>query len=313
MKNILTDISLEKTVQSSLQLDAEKKARKKHTRHTIESVRASVESFGYKLISTQYVSVMKKLDISCPLGHRYSVSYSSFQVGARCLECAGLKKHTIDAVKQYIESFKGYRLLSTTYKNNSTKLDILCPKEHLYKVTYACFQSGRRCPECAGNAKHRLSNVKRHIESFGYRLRSTTYKDIETKLDIVCPVGHNYKANYGNFQKGQRCAECDDISKRRTMPDGEEWEPRCRQTKADRAWARAVKKRDGQICQICFSPSKKLHAHHIESYARNPELRTKLSNGITLCVNCHYALHSRYGQTTATRADLEEFTRLKYF
>jgi len=252
MNNILTDISLEKAVQPSLQLDAKKK------RH-------------------------------------------------------GNAKHTLESAKQHIESFKGYRLLSTEYLSGNGKLSILCPKEHFYKATYAKFQGGQRCGECAGKVKLRLSNVKAYIESFGYKLISTTYVDSKKKLDILCPQNHNYKATYENFKKGTRCPVCEDISKRRTMPKGKEWNPYLRKSKADRAWAIAVKKRDGQICQICFSPSKKLHAHHIESYARNLELQTELSNGITLCEPCHYALHSRYGKTAVTRADLEEFTRLKCF
>jgi len=249
VNNILTSISLERTVQSSLQLDADK-SKKKRQKHTIDSVRAFVESFGYKLISTQYVSVLEKLDIACPLGHRYSVSYSSFQRGYRCAECAGLKKHTIDAVKQ-------------------------------------------------------------HIESFGYQLLSTTYVGANAKLDLVCPNQHMYRAAYGKFQQGNRCAECFYITQRRTMKNGGDWEPDLRTSKAYVAWKKAVKKRDDYTCQACFYPSKNLCAHHIESRSRNPDLQTELSNGITLCKSCHIEIHSLYGQTTATRSDLAEFTRLK--
>jgi len=370
MHNSLTDISLQQCVQTSLQLDVEK-SKKKRQKLTIESVRQHIESFGYKLTSTTYKNNETKLDISCLAGHRYSVSYNHFQRGIRCAECVGNAKFTIEAVRQYIESF-GYQLLSTEYLSNKKKLDILCPKDHLYKVTYCAFQQGRRCAVCHGNAKHRLSNVKRHIESFGYRLRSNTYVSAHAKLeiicpkshtyfatysnfqkgnrcpecsgkkkhtidavkryvesfegyqlrstvyvggnaklDILCPVGHNYKVVYGNFQQGSRCPECAGIAKRRTMKNGEEWEPRIRNSTDDQAWRKAVKKRDGQICQACFYPSKNLCAHHIESYSKNPELRTDLNNGVALCESCHTALHSQYGRMTATRADLAEFTRLK--
>jgi len=248
MNNILTDISLEKAVQSSLQLDAEKRGR---------------------------------------------------------------PKLTIESVKQHIESFTGYRLLSTEYVGSGGKLFILCPKEHLYKVKYNSFQNGVRCAECASNAKHRLSNVKRHIESFGYKLISTRYVNARAKLDIICNKGHHYKTAYENFQQGKRCSECYHLSQRRTLQNGEEWEPKIRCSRADLAWVIAVKKRDGQICQACFLPAKEINAHHIESYARNPELQTEITNGITLCKSCHTDLHSRYGLVTATRSDLEEFTRLK--
>jgi len=317
MHNSLTSISLEKTIQSSLQLDAEK-SKKKRQKLTIESVRQHIESFGYRLLSTQYVSVSTKLEIVCPNQHRYLASYNSFQQGKRCPECAGVKKiHTLESVRQHIESFQGYQLLSTVYVNVMSKLDITCPKFHLYSVSYSKFQQGRRCPECAGvkinkqaGQKHTIETVNQFIESFGYRLLSTVYVNVMSKLDIVCPVGHGYSVNYISFKGGNRCLECDDISKRRTMLNGEEWNPYLRKSKADAAWRKAVLKRDGQACQACHS-SKNLCAHHIESFARNPDLQTDISNGVALCEPCHRELHSQYGLVTATRADLAEFTRLK--
>ena len=312
MNNILTSISLEKTIQPSLQLDAEKKIHG-NAKHTLESAKQHIESFkGYRLLSTQYVNSTTKIDILCPAEHLYKATYDRFQRGDRCAECNGNAKHRLSNVKRHIESF-GYRLRSTTqYVNAATKLDILCPVDHLYKATYSVFQQGQRCPECARVKKsHTIEAVKRFIESFGYKLISTTYLDSQKKLDILCPADHLYKATYNSFQQGQRCPECYNISKRRTMSNGEEWEPYLRRSKDEQAWRKAVLKRDARTCQACFFPSKKLCAHHIESYAKNIESRNDLTNGVTLCEPCHRELHSQYGSMTATRADLEEFTRLK--
>lgn len=57
-------------------------------------------------------------------------------------------------------------------------------------------------------------------------------------------------------------------------------------------WREAVFKRDNWTCQHCGARSgngKKiiLHADHIKPFAHFPELRFKLSNGRTLCVDCH--------------------------
>lgn len=52
-----------------------------------------------------------------------------------------------------------------------------------------------------------------------------------------------------------------------------------------RKWRNTVVERDGK-CDICGS-TKKLEAHHIKKYEPYPELRYELSNGITLCKNCH--------------------------
>jgi len=59
-----------------------------------------------------------------------------------------------------------------------------------------------------------------------------------------------------------------------------------------RLWREAVFKRDNWTCQECEARSKKgkrieLHPHHIKSFALYPKLRFKVSNGKTLCVECH--------------------------
>jgi hypothetical protein len=55
-------------------------------------------------------------------------------------------------------------------------------------------------------------------------------------------------------------------------------------------WQRAVFSRDGNTCQDCGFFSKKarrLHAHHVKAFAKYPELRYDVANGLTLCKECH--------------------------
>jgi len=55
-----------------------------------------------------------------------------------------------------------------------------------------------------------------------------------------------------------------------------------------RRWAKTVKERDHHTCQLCGVPGgKELHADHVQSFAAHPELRYELSNGRTLCIDCH--------------------------
>ena len=64
-------------------------------------------------------------------------------------------------------------------------------------------------------------------------------------------------------------------------------------------WRKTVFTRDDYMCQHCGARSGKgrpvhLHAHHVKSFAYYPELRFEVSNGLTLCRDCHRAVeHER--------------------
>ena len=71
-------------------------------------------------------------------------------------------------------------------------------------------------------------------------------------------------------------------------------------------WRKGVYKRDNYTCQQCGQVGGNLNAHHIESYANNPDLRTTLENGITLCKDCHDNFHHIYGYS-CTRSQYNEW------
>ena len=79
--------------------------------------------------------------------------------------------------------------------------------------------------------------------------------------------------------------ECANIATR-----SESYDPYSR--KNNKRWASEVKKRDGYVCQLCFS-SEALHAHHVLSWKDYPKLRFDVNNGVTLCEGCHIDWHKK--------------------
>lgn len=68
-------------------------------------------------------------------------------------------------------------------------------------------------------------------------------------------------------------------------------------------WVNAVISRDKATCQHCGTINVELHAHHLKSYKDFPELRFEVSNGITLCFKCHWAVHTAINAKVVNSVD----------
>lgn len=114
-------------------------------------------------------------------------------------------------------------------------------------------------------------------------------------------IGKNTEFKKGNIPwcKGKRNPHV-------TGPKNPKWKggitpehQRIRLSPEMKAWRIAVFERDDYTCQFCFKRGVKLNADHIKPFALHPELRFELSNGRTLCVECHrttdtYGVNKKY-------------------
>lgn len=178
-------------------------------RWTYEEVKEYIESFGYKLLSTEYINNKSKLLLQCPNGHKWKIKYNDFQQGHRCPYCNGNARCTYEEIKEYIEQFD-YKLLSTKYKNNKSNLLVRCDKGHEFEVVFNNFKDrGSRCPYCYGNAKFTYEEVKSYIENFKYELLSKEYMNSKDKLLLRCPNGHEWEIGFSYFKnQNVRCPIC---------------------------------------------------------------------------------------------------------
>lgn len=115
----------------------------------------------------------------------------------------------IDKVRNYIASH-GDTLLSTEYKNNSTKLDILCKNNHTFKMTFHDYKDGNcRCGQCyKENREITKDEVVQYLNQYGYELVGE-YKNTQEKIKIKCPNGHIAEMAFCQFKSnGHRCKYC---------------------------------------------------------------------------------------------------------
>ncbi len=220
---------------------------------------------------------------------------------------------------EYVKDFfskEGYILLAKTYKNAHQKLKYMCPEGHIGTMTYGNFYQGKRCPRCVGNYNYNINDVKKILEKDSYKLLSNEYINNTTPIKVKCPNGHITYMQFNHFIEGHRCKECK--KENYVGPEHHNWNSELtdeerlkgRNFKEYSLWREKVYERDNYTCQICGDDKGgNLVAHHIESYADNEELRTALSNGITLCKLCHNKFHKIYGYGKNTKQQFNAFKK----
>lgn len=103
------------------------------------------------------------------------------------------------------------------------------------------------------------------------------------------------------------CFKC--YCKRRRAADSFEdtsraWRGRLEYTQ----WRNQVFQRDGYQCVACGINDHDLHAHHLEGFTANKELRFDPDNGVTLCQSHHKQFHVTYGYGGNTKQQFDEWT-----
>lgn len=128
---------------------------------------------------------------------------------------ANNKLFTYEFVSDYFFNF-GYILLDDIYVNSKTKMQVKCPKGHVYLTRYNIFSGGGRCPHCHDD-NQRCSNdtIEILVEGVGYKILLVDYPN----LTIKCNNGHIYKTDFHTFKKGVRCSECQHDRQRRSIID----------------------------------------------------------------------------------------------
>lgn len=175
--------------------------------------------------------------------------------------------------------------------------------------------------------------AKTNIEKYGCE-NPFGNKDVQEKIKQYFldnyGVEHNMKSNVFKNKAIQTCIEkygCSNYSKSTLFRESMRGEnnPRWKGDDATtirngrelpeyRDWRKAVFSKDKYTCRCCGARNGngkyiRLEAHHIFNWKDNESLRYVVSNGITLCQECHLKFHQIYGKHNTTDVQLFWFIR----
>jgi hypothetical protein len=183
--------------------DGYRKDRAKNIKEIIDAL----DQEDFKLLSTSYVNAHQEIEMECPKGHLFKRSWNSFDKGGRCPKCSKRLRRTYEEVVSYIED-QNYRLISNEFTGIHDYLDLECPSNHKFSMTFGHFyHDGNKCPKCIGKNKS-LDEVCNYLNKEGYKVLDDEYINAYTKMKLKCPNNHIFRMSWTCYDRSHRCPVC---------------------------------------------------------------------------------------------------------
>lgn len=161
---------------------------------TEEFIKRAREVHGdkYDYSKVEYDGSHKKVCIICPKHGEFWQDPSSHLAGFGCAECTGRK---ISSTENWIKKAKKihgdkYNYSKVEYKNNKTKVCIVCPEHGEFWQTPHDHLEGKGCQKCAKQyhptTEEWIERAKKvHGDKYDYS--KVVYEKAHKKICIICP------------------------------------------------------------------------------------------------------------------------------
>ena len=109
-----------------------------------------------------------------------------------------------------------YDYSKINYKNHNIKICIICDKHGEFMQTPGNHLSGQKCPKCCKNVKYTLQTFIQKantIHNNRYNYSETEYKNINTKINILCKEHGRFEQIPQYHLQGYGCYKCSNIVK----------------------------------------------------------------------------------------------------
>ena len=173
----------------------------------IATMMALARERGGRCISTLYVNATVPLLWECVSGHQWSAVPASIRKGTWCPDCAGVRRLTLEQMKEMAES-RGGRCLSKCYRNSASKLHWRCSAGHEWNAAPLQVKRGHWCPYCARVAPLTLHLLQRIAAKKGGCCLSVAYVNSSHPVRWRCAAGHEWLARAHSIRAGNWCPVC---------------------------------------------------------------------------------------------------------
>jgi len=177
--------------------------------------------YNYSLVDSD-ITTRKRIKIICPIhGEFETLVNNHLRNSGGCLKCIKDKycNNFLKISKNIHNNKYDYSLVD--YKNNDTKVNIICPIHGVFKQIPHHHTKGTGCKKCIDNNKRLNTEIfinrsqKSHNNKYNYLL--VDYKGAYDKVKIICPIHGEFEQKPCDHIDGYRgCSKCGGTMKSNT-------------------------------------------------------------------------------------------------
>jgi len=185
-------------------------------KYTIEDMQEYASDKGGTCMSKHYVDTSSPLKWRCEKGHTWDADFQIIRQGGWCKQClkaSGIKKNTLDKIKEIAIS-RGGKCLSTEFVSIKDRLDFECGVGHKWNcVPIGIVYYKQWCRKCGykrngENAKSTIEEMQKIAIKRGGKCLSLKYVNTNEHLEWECIEGHKWSAAPAMVVSGTWCKIC---------------------------------------------------------------------------------------------------------
>ncbi len=191
----------------------------KSTKESFITRAKEIHGDKYDYSKIKYINTKTPISILCPIHGKFVQAPYVHLRGSGCPECGKeiRSEKRRDSVETFINKAKEvhgnkYDYSKVIYRNNDTKITIICPIHGEFNQMPGAHLNGQGCPTCGKNAQ-RFSKedfIKKAEEIHGnkYDYSKVNYINNRIPVTITCPEHGDFQQAPGNHMSGQKCNRC---------------------------------------------------------------------------------------------------------
>jgi hypothetical protein len=183
----------------------------------IEKAKA-IHKDKYDYGKVNYINNSTKVTIICPEHGEFQQLPREHLANKGCQKCgyaniSNLKKSNTKCfiTKSRLIHADKYDYSKADYKDDKTKIEIICPEHGVFLQSPTSHKQGNGCPVCAGTRKPDIINIINKaniVHANKYNYSKSLYTSHYAKIIIVCPEHGEFEQTAYNHLKGRGCPSC---------------------------------------------------------------------------------------------------------